>query len=176
MSARHIASRLVVTPRSCVWVVVVFATMASSCGGPAGPGGEIVRPAATDAGAATAVPTPSRAPTPTPSPIVSAKGGIVVREPASGTKLVGKFVISGEASVFEGNVQWRVVDAGGAVLGHGFTTATAGAPLRGTFRAEASFSAPYYDEIGFVEVFEKSAKDDTITEIVRVPVTLAGSY
>ena len=41
--------------------------------------------------------------------------------------------ISGEATVFEANVQWQLSDATGRVVDQGFVTASAGAPDRGTF-------------------------------------------
>lgn len=149
--------------------------VAAACGQAASPGGGIPRPGGATATAAT-IATPSPPPTPRPTPLVSAKGAIVVREPASGESIVRPVKISGDASVFEGNVEWRVVTTGGTVLGQGFATATAGAPMRGTFAVEAAFEPPYYGETGFVEVFERSAKDGSIAEIVRVPVSIAGSY
>lgn len=148
--------------------------VAAGCGQAASPGGQGPRPA----GAATSAPAlaATASPTPRPSPLVSAKGAILVREPASGETILGAFELSGEASVFEGNVEWRLVTSGGTVLAQGHTTATAGAPQRGTFKVEVRFERPYYAESGFVEVFERSAKDGTITDMVRVPVSVAGSY
>jgi hypothetical protein len=148
--------------------------LVASCGQAASPGGVVSPGGATPA--ATVAATASPPPTPRPSPLVSAKGAIVVREPASGESIVPPVRISGDASVFEANVEWRVVTTSGAVLAKGFATASAGAPARGTFGVEATFERPYYAETGFVEVFERSAKDGTITEIVRVPVSIAGNY
>jgi len=156
--------------------LALVAALALSCGGPAAPGGVRPGPAETTAPAATAAATPTPSPAPTASPLVSAKGAIVLREPSSGMTVTNPVVISGDASVFEANLGWRIVTAGGSVLGEGTATATAGGPGRGTFRVEARFEPPYYGEGGFVEVFERSAKDGTITEIVRVPVSLVGSY
>ncbi len=147
--------------------------IAAACGAPpsAGSGG-VSAPTATVAAAATQAPTA----TPRPSPLLSAKGSILVKEPASGEQLNAGVVVSGEATVFEANVLYRVVTAGGKVLAEGHTTATAGAPQKGTYRVEVTFEAPYYGEAGFVEVFERSAKDGSISDIVRVPVTITGSY
>ena len=146
--------------------------VAAGCGAPpsAGSGGLTV--SASPAATATATP----APTPRPSPLLSAKGSILVKEPATGEQLSAGTVVSGEATVFEANVLYRIVTASGKVLAEGHTTATAGAPQKGTFRVEVSFEAPYYGEAGFVEVFERSPKDNSISDIVRVPVTITGSY
>ncbi|MBI2324732.1 MAG: Gmad2 immunoglobulin-like domain-containing protein [Chloroflexi bacterium] len=142
--------------------------IAAACGAPPSPGSAGVADPTAPAASATA--------TPRPSPLVSTKGSILVKEPASGEQLNAAVVVSGEASVFEANVQYRVVTASGKVLAEGHTTATVGAPQKGTYRVEVSFEAPYYGEAGFVEVFERSAKDGSISDIVRVPVTITGSY
>lgn len=149
------------------------AVLGAACGAPpsAGSGG-LSAPTATAAATPTAAPTA----TPRPSPLLSSKGSILVTDPASGEQLNAGVVVSGEASVFEANVLYRVVTATGRVLAEGNTTATAGAPQKGTFRVEVRFEAPYYGEAGFVEVFERSARDGSISDIVRVPVTITGSY
>jgi hypothetical protein len=82
--------------------------------------------------------------------------------------------ISGDASVFEANLEWQVTDTAGRVLAKGFTTATVGAPGRGTFTITATYADPTSDEIGFVEVYTRSPRDGQIDEIVRVPLILAG--
>ena len=72
------------------------------------------------------------------------------------------------------------LDAGGATLGHGpfhvlaqgITTASAGAPGRGTFTVSATFAPPSADLFGSVEVFSVSPKDGSVDEIVRVPVVI----
>lgn len=148
----------------------------AACGGPAsqGPAGAAA-PTATRAAAAPGA-TPSAPPTLRPSPLVSAKGTITVADPASGQALNGGVVVSGEASVFEATLEYRVITTAGKVLAQGHTTASAGAPQKGTYRVEVRFEVPYYGEPGFVEVFERSPKDGAIAEIVRVPVTITGSY
>ena len=150
----------------------LLAAIIAACGAAPSPGTAAVT---TTAPAATPAP-PTASPTPRPSPITSAKGLITVREPASGQTIRGGVVVSGDASVFEANVQYRIVTAAGTVVAQGHTTASAAGPQRGTFKVEVKFDVPYYGEQGFVEVFETSAKDGTISDIVRVPVTIAGSY
>ena len=132
---------------------------------------------ATTAPPATASPSPTPSPTPTPTPVptplLSARGGILVKEPLANTKVRSPLTISGEASVFEAALIWQVTDTAGRVLASGFTTATAGAPAKGTFSITATFQDPPSDIIGFAEVFTRSPKDGTIDEIVRVPLILA---
>lgn len=122
----------------------------------------------------TASPTPTPTPTPAPTPLISARGLIVVREPLANARVKSPLTISGDASVFEANLIWQVTDTAGRVLAGGITTATAGAPARGTFTITATYTDPPSDAIGFAEVFTRSPRDGNIDEIVRVPIILAG--
>src|SRR4029078_102500 len=102
---------------------------------------------ATTAPPATASPSPTPSPTPTPTPVptplLSARGGILVKEPLANTKVRSPLTISGDASGFEAALIWQVTDTAGRVLASGFTTATAGAPAKGTF----SITAPCQDHV-----------------------------
>lgn len=151
---------------------------AACASAPAAPSGAVAvaTPTPTAARTASPSPTPSASATPKPSPLVSARGAITVNEPRRGEEIGSPLVIAGEASVFEATLRWRLVTASGAVLAEGNTLASAGAPQKGTFKTSVSFATPYYGEPGFVEVFEVSPKDGSISEIVRVPVAIAGSY
>ncbi len=134
-----------------------------------------VRTTATPTTTASASPTPSPSPTPTPvpTPLLSARGGILVKEPLANTRVRSPLTISGEASVFEAALIWQVTDTAGRVLASGFTTASAGAPAKGTFSITATYQDPPSDVIGFAEVYTRSPRDGEIDEIVRVPLILA---
>jgi hypothetical protein len=120
-------------------------------------------------------PSPSPTPTPVPTPLLSARGGILVKEPLANTRVRSPLTITGEASVFEAALVWQVTDTAGRVLASGITTATAGAPQKGTFSITATYADPPSDIIGFAEVYTRSPLDGTIDEIVRVPVILAAA-
>src|SRR5260221_13097292 len=116
-------------------------------------------------------PAPTASPTPSPkaSPIVSAKGFITVSSPTTNAKLQSPVIISGDASVFEAALQWRITDQGGRVIAEGLTTPSQGAPGRGTY----SVSGPYpvtTETVAFVEGFSGGAKDGNIDHPVRGPV------
>jgi len=117
-------------------------------------------------------PSPTPTPTPVPTPLLSARGGILVKEPLANTHVRSPLTISGEASVFEAALVWQVTDTAGRVLASGITTATAGAPGKGTYSITATYQDPPSDIIGFAEVYTRSQKDGTIDEIVRVPLVL----
>jgi immunoglobulin-like protein involved in spore germination len=123
------------------------------------------------------VPTPSPPPTPTPTPVptplVSSRGSIVVKQPLANSHVHSPLTISGDASVFEANLSWEVTDTAGRVLAKGFTTASAGAPERGTFSITATYAEPSSEVIAFAEVYTVSPRDGNIDEIVRVPIVLA---
>lgn len=115
-------------------------------------------------------PRPSLA-TPIPSPVTSAKGAITLRSPLVNETLRSPVTISGDASVFEATLAWRISDTTGRVIAEGITTASAGAPGRGTFSVTVTYSVPT-ETVAFVEVYSRSPKDGNIDEIVRIPVTL----
>lgn len=147
--------------------LVVLAMLAASCGG--GAAGTPPGPSATVRATASASPTS----VPSATVLTSAKGFITVRAPLSGTRVTSPLTISGDASVFEANLQWRVVDGGGHVFAEGIATASAGAPATGTFGVSATFAPPMADTTGAIEVYSRSPKDGQIDDIVRVPVIIA---
>jgi immunoglobulin-like protein involved in spore germination len=136
-----------------------------------------VRTTATPTSTASASPTPSPTPTstPVPTPLLSARGGILVKEPLANSRVRSPLTISGEAMVFEATLIWQVTDTAGRVLASGFTTASAGAPAKGTFTIVATYTDPPSDIIGFAEVYTRSPQSGLIDEIVRVPLILAAA-
>jgi hypothetical protein len=122
---------------------------------------------------ATPSPSPSPSPTPMPTPLVSSRGSIVVKQPLANSHVRSPLTIAGEASVFEANLSWQVTDTAGRVLAKGFTTASAGAPQRGTFSIVATYAEPSSELIAFAEVYSVSPRDGSIDEIVRVPILLS---
>jgi Immunoglobulin-like domain of bacterial spore germination len=81
---------------------------------------------------------------------------IVVKSPQPGASVSSPVAITGTASVFEGTVQLRVLDADGREIGSAFTTARAGAPERGAFSRDVEFTVDRAQD-GVVEAFEENA-------------------
>jgi hypothetical protein len=101
---------------------------------------------------------------------------IVVASPEPGQSVSSPVAISGTASVFEGTLQLRVLDANGNRVGSGFTTATAGAPERGKFSEQLQFTVEEAQD-GVVEVFEQNVASPGESPerrlfTVKVPVRL----
>ncbi len=94
---------------------------------------------------------------------------IWVTSPQPGDTIQSPVKVSGTARVFEATVNLRVLDANGNKLTETFTTATAGAPERGTFDVSIEFSKPATEQ-GYVEAFWYSPKDGSELDKVRVPV------
>jgi hypothetical protein len=104
------------------------------------------------------------------------EAAIVVESPEPGASVSSPVTISGTASVLEGTVQLRILDADGDDIGSTFTTASAGAPDRGDFSKAVEFTVDEPQD-GVVEVFEQnvaspeeSPERDLFT--VEVPVQL----
>jgi hypothetical protein len=96
---------------------------------------------------------------------------ISLAEPGPGTLVQGgRLVVTGEASVHEGNVSLRLRDGDGRVVAQGYTTAATGAPGRGPFSGALTFTAPGQAQRWTLEVFEVSAADGSVVYAVHVPV------
>jgi hypothetical protein len=83
------------------------------------------------------------------------EAAIVVESPEPGASVSSPVTISGTASVFEGTVQLRILDADGEVIARAFTTASAGAPGRGNFSKEVEFTVGEAQD-GVIEAFEQN--------------------
>jgi Immunoglobulin-like domain of bacterial spore germination/Sporulation and spore germination len=96
---------------------------------------------------------------------------IALVDPGPGTLVRGgRLVVTGEASVHEGNVSLRLRDGGGRVMAQGYTTAATAAPGRGPFSGALTFAAPGQAQRWTLEVFEVSAADGSVVYAVNVPV------
>lgn len=96
---------------------------------------------------------------------------IAVALPRSDTAISSPIRVLGSADVFEASVSIRILDAEGTVLADTFTTATCGTGCRGDFDTEVPFSVDR-EQPGVVQVYESSAKDGSMINVVEIPVTL----
>lgn len=94
---------------------------------------------------------------------------IWVTSPSPGQKISSPLTVTGTACVFEAAISLRLVTSEGQKLAEIFTTATSGAPDRGTFEVELDFSVPDSSD-GYLEVFSNSPKDGSEINLVRVPI------
>jgi hypothetical protein len=104
------------------------------------------------------------------------EAAIVVESPNPGASVSSPVTISGTASVFEGTVQLRILDADGEEIASTFATATVGAPDRGDFSEDVQFTVDEAQD-GVVKVFEEnvaSPEESPERELftVEVPVRL----
>lgn len=99
---------------------------------------------------------------------------VQISRPNEGRTVQPSFTFSGEATVFEANVSWSVIDlATGRVIRRGFATATAGAPARGRWSASVSLSASYSGRKLELRAWESSAKDGSVTNLDDKTVKVA---
>lgn len=94
-------------------------------------------------------------------------GPVWVLTPTEGGTLRRGASFGGEASVFEATVSWQLVQ-GGRVVDEGFTTASTGAPGRGSWKAVADVAPGDY----VLRAFESSAEDgrETFVDDKRITV------
>jgi len=150
------------------WVLALASVVVACGGSQSGVGPTTLRTASPPPAAVT---TASPPPSPSPTAVVSAKGAITLKTPTVNATLTSPVIITGDASVFEAALQWRISDTGGRVIAEGNTTASQGGPGRGTFTVTVPYTVAT-ETVAFVEVYSRSPKDGNIDEIVRVPVTL----
>ncbi len=115
-------------------------------------------------------------PPPAPTSTVSASGNMLVTSPLPNESVLHDFIITGQARVFENQFAWRVLDPEGTVLASG--SAYAYASDVGQFGAfeipvRLPVSASFGTDRVTVEVFDYSAKDGSVIDLVRVSVTLS---
>ncbi|WP_028785352.1 Gmad2 immunoglobulin-like domain-containing protein [Terracoccus sp. 273MFTsu3.1] len=105
-----------------------------------------------------------------PMAVLDQVAPVWVDEPARGSAVSAgnRLTVKGVASTFEATVEWELLRDGQRV-DRGFTTASAGAPDRGTYRftTKASLTPGAY----VVRVFASSAKDGSPIAEQLVPVT-----
>jgi hypothetical protein len=116
-------------------------------------------------------PATETSPEPDPQASAAALAPIEVTEPTRGTTVTSPVTITGTAHVFEATVSIRILDEAGNVIADSFTTATCGTGCRGDYTERVKFTVDR-EQPGTIEVFEVSAKDGSMINAVRIPVTL----
>ena len=96
---------------------------------------------------------------------------IVVDSPRVGSTVTNPVSITGTANVFEATVSFQILDENGTMLTDGATTATCGTGCRGAYTISAEYHVDH-TQPGTVVVFESSAKDGSMVNVVKIPVTL----
>jgi hypothetical protein len=94
---------------------------------------------------------------------------ILVESPLPFEHVVAPLRVFGTANTFEATFEYELEDPDGKVVKKGFTTATSGSGVRGTF----DFTIPFEvakPGLGQLRVFERSAADGSRTNIVEIPV------
>jgi hypothetical protein len=96
---------------------------------------------------------------------------IVVTSLVIGQRVSSPVTIAGTANVYEATVSVRILDAAGAEIATGFTTATCGTGCRGEYATTLAYRVSR-DQVGRVQAYEVSARDGSRVNLVDIPVTL----
>ena len=108
-------------------------------------------------------------PTPTATPTAS-DVNINITSPKSGATISSPFIVTGVGRVFEQQLNWRLVDTNGNKVLEG--TAMTNAPDVGMF-GPYSFTVTTTAKGNMeVWVFDYSAKDGSVIDLVKVPVVI----
>lgn len=103
----------------------------------------------------------------------SASGNIMVSAPKARATIGNSVTISGNARVFENTLNYRVLDGKGVVLAEGTTIANApDVGQFGAFSVTPTWNTPK-TITGTIEVFDYSAKDGSVIDLVTIPVGFA---
>jgi germination protein M len=94
---------------------------------------------------------------------------IWVTTPVAGETISSPLQIKGNARIFEATVGFRLRDTSGNIIAEYFTTASEGAPSRGDFIGELTFTTAGVGE-GQLEVYESSMQDGSDVNKVIIPV------
>jgi len=96
---------------------------------------------------------------------------IVVLRPLPGSRIAPGQVVEGVARAFEATIQYRIIDDNGLQVTRERTiTTTAGAPAFGTFSTTIQFDRQPGTGTGELWVYERSARDGSIINLVQVKV------
>lgn len=101
---------------------------------------------------------------------LSIKSNIIVEAPKDNDEIGQPVLISGQARVFENQLNYRIKDSDGGVLAEGGIYAQSpDAGQYGPFEVETTYTEPK-TETGIIEVFDYSAKDGEQIDTVTIPV------
>lgn len=102
--------------------------------------------------------------------IVSTSGNMIVTSPVAQQTIGLPLVMTGSARVFENALNYRLLDVDGAELVAGYAVADAfDTGEFGSFTVTTSYSEPK-GAVGTLEVFDYSAKDGAVIDLVSIPV------
>jgi len=97
---------------------------------------------------------------------------IVVFQPLPGLRIAPGQPLTGSARAFEAVIQYQIRDATGRIVTQERAVMTSqGAPAFGVFNVQLAFDQTPSASNGVLMVYTRSARDDSIQDLVEVPVT-----
>lgn len=105
-----------------------------------------------------------------PTPTTTSELNVTVISPTAGQTVSSPIAVNGLERTFEQNVAWRLLDKDGNQVESGFTTGNA--PDLGIFGPYSFTITTDIKGSAEIWVFEYSAKDGEIINLVKVPVVI----
>jgi len=107
-----------------------------------------------------------------PIDITGDEPNIVIKSPLCDALVTSPVTITGTASVFEASLMVAIKDSSGNELASAHVMASEGAPAKGTFSQDLTFSLSGGLEQGTIEAYSLSPKDGSVINLFSVPVLL----
>lgn len=102
---------------------------------------------------------------------------ILIEQPYPGAEVTNPLTIQGESNTFEATVRYAITTGGGdgVLLTEGFTTATGGMGIWGSFQVTVDltdFASDYQPGPGSIIMWEDSPRDGSQLNVVEIPIVL----
>ncbi len=119
----------------------------------------------------------SASPSPSPSernPISSQSGSITLNTPLAGDVITSGTTVSGSAQVFEGRLNYELLDSSGKVLSSDAVQVTGDSAVKSPYSIVLNFpnGGKVGTEKGTLKIYSISAKDGSRINEISIPITL----
>ena len=104
-------------------------------------------------------------------PMVAESAGIKIFSPSPNAVVERQFTVEGVANVYEGNIQYTLLEQDGTVLVRGFTTAAMGDWKAFTINLVVDETVTVEEPL-LLKLYTESAKDGEIQDLIEIPLML----
>lgn len=113
--------------------------------------------------------------TPTLPPCPFGCEAISILSPTTGMTVTNPLVVTGTVTGFEQELVVRVLDNDGFEIGLGYAPISSTGDLPAVYSATLTYTVPYTDQLGRIQVYSLSPRDGAIEHLSSVEISLPGS-